>query len=67
MLDDDGGRTRLPVTAELTSNRWIKIGSDDFRQVLSCPRPDVGPPVTARWVETAQAAPACSRRETTDG
>ena len=36
MLDDTGSRTSLPVTAELTSNRWIKIGSDDFRQVLSC-------------------------------
>jgi hypothetical protein len=36
LLDDDGGRTSLPVTAELTSNRWIKIGNDDFRQVLSC-------------------------------
>src|SRR5215813_8737281 len=36
MLDDTASRTSLPVTAELTSNHWIKIGSDDFRQVLSC-------------------------------
>ena len=36
MLDDTGSRTSLPVTAELTSNRWIKIGADDWRQVLSC-------------------------------
>jgi hypothetical protein len=36
MLDDTGSRTCLPVTAELTSNHWIKIGSDDFRKVLSC-------------------------------
>src|SRR5215472_6292234 len=36
MLDDTGSRTSLPVTAELTSNRWIRIGADDWRQVLSC-------------------------------
>ena len=35
-LDDTGGRTSLPVTAELVSDRWIKIGADDWRQVLSC-------------------------------
>ena len=35
-LDDTGGRTCLPVTAELVSDRWIKIGADDWRSVLSC-------------------------------
>src|SRR5215831_2367853 len=36
MLDDGHSRTSLPVTAELTSNRWIRIGDADWRQVLSC-------------------------------
>jgi hypothetical protein len=36
MLDDTAGRTCLPVTAELISEHWLKIGADDWRQVLSC-------------------------------
>jgi len=36
MLDDGHSRTSLPVTAELTSQYWLKIGDNDFRQVLSC-------------------------------
>ena len=36
MLDDGHSRTSLPVTAELTSQHWLKIGDNDFRQVLSC-------------------------------
>ena len=36
MLDDTGSRTSLPVTAELTSQHWLKIGENDFRHVLSC-------------------------------
>ena len=36
MLDDTSSRTGLPVTAELASDRWIKIGDADWRQVLSC-------------------------------
>src|SRR5215471_2064865 len=36
MLDDTGSRTSLPVTAELVSEWWIKIGGNDWRQVLSC-------------------------------
>ena len=35
MLDDTASRTCLPVTAELISDQWIKIGADDWRQVLS--------------------------------
>jgi hypothetical protein len=35
MLDDDG-RTSLPVSATQISEWWIKIGADDWRQVLSC-------------------------------
>ena len=31
MLDDTASRTCLPVTAELVSDRWIKIGADDWR------------------------------------
>src|SRR5215831_2180230 len=36
MLDDTGSRTSLRVTTELISEWWIKIGADDWRQVLSC-------------------------------
>jgi len=37
MLDDGHSRTGgLPVTAELASQHWLKIGENDFRQVLSC-------------------------------
>src|SRR5262252_4760928 len=37
MLDDGHSRTGgLPVTAELASQHWLKIGDNDFRQVLSC-------------------------------
>ena len=35
MLDDTSSRSRLPVIAELTANGWIRIGVDDWRQVLS--------------------------------
>jgi len=36
MLDDTANRTCLPVTAELVSQHWLKIGADDWRQMLSC-------------------------------
>jgi hypothetical protein len=36
MLDDGHSRTSLPVTGELTSQHWLKIGENVFRQVLSC-------------------------------
>ena len=36
MLDDGHSRIGLPVTAELVSQHWLKIGADDWRQVLSC-------------------------------
>jgi hypothetical protein len=36
MLDDGHSRTGLPVTAELTSQHWLRIGENDLRQILSC-------------------------------
>ena len=36
MLDDGHSRIGLPVTAELASQHWLRIGENDFRQVLSC-------------------------------
>src|SRR5215472_12590524 len=33
MLDDGHSRTGLPVSAVQTSDRWIRIGADDWRQV----------------------------------
>src|SRR5215813_12895235 len=70
MLDDGHSRTGgLPVTAELASQHWLKIGENDFRQVLSCrfengtvcfgitpSRLGVAERQRARWVSEAVAA-----------
>jgi hypothetical protein len=33
-LHDDGHRSALPVRASIINDYWLRIGSDDMRQIL---------------------------------